>query len=122
MVKSQIALDIFQMKALNEIGLNTKDASMVWVKNKFDTEKRDLVIYDDSLHGTTDFDAIMAYTLEDILLKLPYYTLDYMDNGSHDGYYRGEMEVGNESPIITAFELLKHAIVKHPEFIYNVKH
>lgn len=28
MVKSQIALDIFQMKALNEIGLNTKDASM----------------------------------------------------------------------------------------------
>lgn len=32
MVKSQIALDIFQMKALNEIGLNTKDASMAWVK------------------------------------------------------------------------------------------
>ena len=122
MVKSQIALDIFQMKALNENWPEYQRCFHGMGKNKFDTEKRDLVIYDDSLHGTTDFDAIMAYTLEDILLKLPYYTLDYMDNGSHDGYYRGEMEVGNESPIITAFELLKHAIVKHPEFIYTVKH
>ena len=105
-MKSQIALNPSQMLELKQAGIDISDASMAWIKKYFSGDRK-LVFSNDPLTKNPYFEVIPAYTLEDILLKLGYYTLDYMNNDSHDGYFRGSMETGASSPLETAFNILK---------------
>lgn len=74
MTSKQI-LSIDQMKHLQELGLNTSDASMCWCLFLGDKkEKWELEIYEDVINQKRDsslWEIIPSYTLQDILDKLP---------------------------------------------------
>lgn len=74
-MKSKQVLSIYQMKHLQELGLDMSDASMCWCLfwgNK--KEKWELEIYEDVINQKRDssfWEIIPSYTLQDILDKLP---------------------------------------------------
>ncbi len=71
-MKPQIALSPSEMEELKSLGLDCSDASMVW-KWKGETEPRLHVntLFDDIRKDYERFGYTPAYTLEDILMKLP---------------------------------------------------
>lgn len=76
-MKSKLVLSVEQMKHLQELGLNTSDASMCYCcfyGNK--KEEWELEIYEDVINQKRDstfWEIVPTYTLQDILNKLPHY-------------------------------------------------
>ena len=72
---SKQVLSIDQMKHLQELGLDTSNASMCWCLFLDDKkEKWELEIYEDVINQKRDssfWEIIPSYTLQDILDKLP---------------------------------------------------
>ena len=62
-------LDIEQMQHLQELGLDTRNASMCWIK---DTEgNQHLSVHDEYCYEASFMHPIPAYTLQDVLDALP---------------------------------------------------
>lgn len=76
-MKTKQVLSIDQMKHLQELGLDTSDASMCWCSfiGNID-EEWELEIYEDVINQKRDssfWEIVPTYTLQDILDKLPHY-------------------------------------------------
>ena len=68
---SKQCLDVQQMQHLQELGLDTSNASMCWIK---DTEgNRHLSVHDEYCYEASSMNPIPAYTLQDVLDALPKY-------------------------------------------------
>lgn len=68
-------LSVGQMKHLQELGLDTSDASMCWIK---DCEgNRFLSVNDEYCYEMSHLSPVPTYTLQDILDKLPRYINDF---------------------------------------------
>lgn len=87
-MKSKQVLSIKQMKHLWELGLDTSDASLYWVRkshgsriddeskgNWFLSLQKEFII-----SGFTAYEIIPTYTLQDIIGKLPRYVGDFGTN------------------------------------------
>lgn len=62
-------LDVHQMQHLQELGLDTSNASMCWIK---DAEgNRHLSVHDEYCYEASFMNPIPAYTLQDVLDALP---------------------------------------------------
>lgn len=74
-MKSKQVLSIEQMKHLQELGLDTSDASMCWCCFLGNIEEEwELEIYENVLNQKRDstfWETLPTYTLQDILDKLP---------------------------------------------------
>lgn len=69
-IKKQV-LSVEQMQHLKHLGLDTSDATMCWIKTP---KGRDVAFNDDWIDRRESLlDPIPAYTLQDILAKLPEY-------------------------------------------------
>ena len=62
-------LSIEQMKHLKDLGVNTSDANMCWMKDS--EENRFLSVNDEYCYEMSHLSPVPAYTLQDILDKLP---------------------------------------------------
>lgn len=70
-MKSKQVLDVQQMQHLQELGLDTNNASMCWVK---DTEgNQHLSVHDEYCYEANFMNPVPAYTLQDVLDALPKY-------------------------------------------------
>lgn len=68
---SKQCLDVQQMQHLQNLGLDTSNASMCWIK---DAEGNLLLsVQDEYCYGATFMNPIPAYTLQDVLDALPKY-------------------------------------------------
>ena len=68
-MKSKQVLSIEQMQYLQELGLDTTNASMCWIKT---SNERALAFNDEWIYLRESFlDPVPAYTLHDVLDKLP---------------------------------------------------
>lgn len=68
-MKSKQLLSIKQMQHLKELGLDTTNASMCWIKTP---KGRDMAFNDEWINrGESILDPVPAYTLQDILEILP---------------------------------------------------
>ena len=132
-MKPQIALNPSQMEELKSLGLDCSDASVTWVgkdkENKLPLlmclENRDAGLFQ-QLKRTP------AYTLEDILMKLPgdnvvetdfYLTLTKDDKywlAYEDYKLRHHVRFDSTSPLMAAFQMLKHVIKNHPDKIKRI--
>ena len=66
---SKQCLDVQQMQHLQELGLDTSNASMCWIK---DTEgNQHLSVHDEYCYEASFMNPIPAYTLQDVLDALP---------------------------------------------------
>ncbi len=84
-MKSKVALSIEQMNELKSLGIDLTDASLAWVplwkEDKKTIEKYFLMQYS---FGTAHYGHVPAYTLEDLLRKMPTYVPSLVDK--HEGY------------------------------------
>lgn len=87
-----------QMAHLKELGIDTSDASMIWVVNKENPSIVSIDVNDPLPYvGNCACDFIPTYTIGDLIEKLPLDVGDYGEFGRHiliDGKY---MEVGYEN-------------------------
>lgn len=87
-----------QMARLVELGVDTSDASMIWVVNKENPSIVSIDVNDPLPYvGNCACDFIPTYTIGDLIEKLPLDVGDYGEFGRHiliDGKY---MEVGYEN-------------------------
>lgn len=87
-----------QMAHLKELGVDTSDASMIWVVNKENPSIVSIDVNDPLPYvGNCACDFIPTYTIGDLIEKLPLDVGDYGEFGRHiliDGKY---MEVGYEN-------------------------
>ena len=68
-MKSKQVLDVQQMQHLQELGLDTSNASMCWIKTP---NGRDLTFNDEWMNfEESNLDPVLAYTLQDVLDALP---------------------------------------------------
>ena len=68
-MKSKQVLDVQQMQHLQELGLDTSNASMCWIKTP---NGRDLTFNDEWMNlEESILDPVLAYTLQDVLDALP---------------------------------------------------
>ena len=68
---SKQCLDVQQMQHLQELGLDTSNASMCWIKTP---NGRDLTFNDEWMNlEESILDPVLAYTLQDVLDALPKY-------------------------------------------------
>ena len=68
-MKSKQVLDVQQMQHLQELGLDTSNASMCWIKTP---NGRDLTFNDEWMNlEESILDPVPAYTLQDVLDALP---------------------------------------------------
>ena len=68
-MNSKQILDVHQMQHLQELGLDTSNASICWIK---DTEgNQHLSVYDEYCYEASFMNPIPAYTLQDVLDALP---------------------------------------------------
>ena len=68
---SKQVLDVHQMQHLQELGLDTSNASMCWIKTP---NGRDLTFNDEWMNlEESILDPVLAYTLQDVLDALPKY-------------------------------------------------
>ena len=79
-MKSKQCLDVQQMQHLQELGLDTNNASMCWLKTP---NGRDLTFNDECINNDewinldeSLLDPVPAYTLQDVLDALPEYIYD----------------------------------------------
>lgn len=84
-MKSQIALSIDQMKELEALGIDISDASLAWVP-LWKEDKKTIARYflEEYSFGKVYRGYIPAYTLEDLLRKMPTYIPSLYDE--HEGY------------------------------------
>ena len=69
MIMSKQVLDVQQMQHLQELGLDTSNASMCWIKTP---NGRDLTFNDEWMNlEESILDPVLAYTLQDVLDALP---------------------------------------------------
>lgn len=68
-MKSYPALDVIQMKELQDLGCDCSNASMCWVHTEWTRSRLHLLPDPYCLH-LVDKECVPAYTLEDLLLKL----------------------------------------------------
>ena len=61
-------LDVQQMQHLQELGLDTSNASMGWINTP---NGRDLTFNDEWMNEESMLDPVLAYTLQDVLDALP---------------------------------------------------
>lgn len=120
-MKSKQVLSIEQMKHLLELGLDTSDASMCWIK---DSEgNRFLNVNDEYCYEMSHLSPVPTYTLQDIIELLPhsispipdagtfYLNLYYYDlswvaeylNNEGDGSYFAAV---SDNIIVAAYEML----------------
>ena len=72
---SKQCLDVQQMQHLQELGLDTSNASMCWIKN---TEgNRYLSVHDEYCYEANFMNPILIYTLQDVLDMLPDFINEY---------------------------------------------
>lgn len=140
-MKPQIALTPDQMAELKTLGLDCSDASMAW-KIKGEAKPRLMVainFFEEVKQNIHTFGYTPAYTLEDILMKLPntlevvtpdfssiiYYDLvifPHWKSGSWRIKYKnrlGDLKSVTAKDIIKcAFEMLKWVLKNHP---YKIK-
>lgn len=124
-MKSQIALSINQMKGLAALGVDTTDASMLWIDTKIGYKEKQLLVSNDILSSCEKLDPTPAYTLEDILHKLPLYTLDcigarYNGQTSHDGYLKCEYRCSSDTPLETAYKMLLWIASNYPDKVKTI--
>lgn len=127
-MKSKITLSPEQMSELSVMGLDCSDASLCWVVNKVDpnyrleTRERGSYLLKTNLVLRYQY----AYTLEDIINKLPStidgYDLRITKNDVRyaDGYTADSLKClwDNSVPIIdNAFNMLKWVYEKYPDRI-----
>ena len=68
-MKSKQVLDVHQMHHLQELGLDTNNASMCWIK---DTEgNQHLSVHDEYCYEANFMNPVPSYTLQDVLDALP---------------------------------------------------
>ena len=68
-MESKQVLDVQQMQHLQELGLDTSNASMCWIKTP---NGRDLTFNDEWMNlEESILDPVLAYTLQDVLDALP---------------------------------------------------
>ena len=121
---SKQCLDVQQMQHLQELGLDTSNASMCWIK---DTEgNRHLSVHDEYCYEASFMNPIPAYTLQDVLDLLPksigvehiYDLCIFPESISYTQFIGGEINDNlfavpiNESLIDAAYSLLCWAIEK----------
>lgn len=131
-MKSKIVLSPEQMAELSVMGLDCSDASLCWVISKIDPEyrleTRDRGSYLLKTHLILRYQ--YAYTLEDILNKLPTY-IDSADGWVlritkrsvryADGYSTDSLkDCYGDCMIDNAFEMLKWVYEKYPNEIINM--
>lgn len=66
----QIALSIEQMNHLKELGVDTSDASLCWIKEP-NADNYSLSVHDEACYEMSCLHPVPAYTLQDILEKIP---------------------------------------------------
>ena len=64
-------LDVHQMQHLQELGLDTSNASMCWIKDM--EENQHLSVHDEYCYEARFMNPVPAYTLQDVLDALPKY-------------------------------------------------
>ena len=121
-MKSKQLLDVHQMQHLQELGLDTSNASMCWIK---DTEgNQHLSVHDEYCYEASFMNPIPAYTLQDVLDLLPksigveyiYDLCIFPESISYTQFIGGEINdilfavPINESLIDAAYSLLCWAI------------
>ncbi|MCM1031573.1 MAG: hypothetical protein NC410_09075 [Oscillibacter sp.] len=125
-MNKQIALSIEQMDHLKELGVDTSDASLCWIK-KPNTDNYSLSIHDESCYEMSCLHPVPAYTLQDILEKLPHtivaplkiYTLLIYDFDwwMYDGIGK-ELKLANgKTWLDTAYNMLYWVVENYPEFL-----
>ena len=117
-------LSIEQMKHLQELGVDTSDASMCWAGND--------VVPNNGSAFDLGYDGIPTYTTGDLIEKLPKYLYIkdsslYMEaiNGSgafQVGYYGGQHRFTRDGNIKNAlYKLLRWVAEKHKELLEEKK-
>ena len=71
---SKQCLDVQQMQHLQELGLDTSNASMCWIKDMEGNQH--LSVHDEYCYEASFMSPIPAYTLQDVLDALPEYIYD----------------------------------------------
>lgn len=125
-MRAQIALSINQMKGLEALGIDISDASMMWINNMFSGKEEELILFSNTLYLIKPLDPTPAYTLEDIVLKLPDCSLEEESEkqckpaacGCH---FKGECEFSGETPMDAAYSMLLWAASHCPEEIRTLK-
>lgn len=93
-MKSQVALSMAQMIELETLGINTADASLAWVP-LWKADKKTIAKYFliENQFAKAHSGHIPAYTLEDLLRKMPTYIPSLCDK--HEGYI---LRIGAANP------------------------
>ena len=68
-MESKQVLDVQQMQHLQELGLDTSNASMCWIKDMEGNQH--LSVHDEYCYEASFMSPILAYTLQDVLDALP---------------------------------------------------
>lgn len=131
MNKPQIALTREQMRELQSLGLDCSDASLCWCQEPNEDEYK-LFLHDEFCYEAACLNPVPAYTLEDILCKLPTFlvsdSLGYILilRTGMIGYWnidkRCELHREDFGRIIDgAFRLLKWVMQKYPDKIIRLE-
>lgn len=129
----QIALSMKQMDHLKELGVDTSDASLCWVVDAFGNYK--LEVYDKLSPEIHHLHPIPAYTLQDIIDKLPrcigtgfdFYKICIEPSGGYwtTYYYRADatelISVDDENLINSAYEMLCWVLKECPQALKGGK-
>lgn len=114
-MEKKICLSIEQMRELKELGVETKDASMCWVR---DPEGHYYpTVHDESCYEMSFMDPAPAFTLQDMLEKMPkelkgYDLVLFADNHIQYEKWNGHSpakilcEFNGESLLETTFNML----------------
>lgn len=139
-MEPQIALTPKQMEELKSLGLDCSDASMCWCQDPNEDEYR-LFIHDEYCYEAACLHPVPAYTLEDILMKLPntfevecsdsgdtwYYDLVIFPNWNSELWHiRYKNRFGDLTSVAaknimkSAFEMLKWVLQNYPDKIKKI--
>ena len=118
---SKQTLSIEQMQHLQELGLDTNNASMCWIKDMEGNQH--LSVHDEYCYEASFMNPVPAYTLQDVLDALPRFVIDEegnkyylqieMMNTEFDDWRVSYKSVGqDESPLgyFQAFQLIDAAV------------
>lgn len=81
MIMKKICLSIDQMRQLKELGVETKDASMCWVRDP--EGKYTLSIHDEYCYEMSFMNPVPAFTLQDMIEMMP----DRIYHGAYEFYF-----------------------------------
>lgn len=123
-MKAQIALSVTQMKGLEALGIDISDASMMWINNMFSGKEEELILFSNTLYLIKPLDPTPAYTLEDIVLKLPDCSLRYVGGKQHNANAYSQLmgkEFSGETTMDAAYSMLLWTAGHCPEDIRTIK-